>query len=227
MTPRHPPRALGSLTTPIRPPPRRRAEARPRDDPPNRAPVRSPKITISRPPGVSRRDGLRQPTMAGPPGEPKGPRSASQRSATVARGSTFHVHGEITPLPRLIRVSCLRDQRPDCQGTAARPDDEREDRSLPALHSVRTDWPLARGRGPREGRPRPATSAAVDFCPRSRQFESIAIRTVDPGTREGGRRGASDGGGRSRRGPRRRERLWGKALKSRGRGFPRRSLERR
>jgi hypothetical protein len=146
MTPRHPPRALGGLTTPTRPPRRRGARG-----------PRPPKWTGSsrcRPPvcaaarGVVRRGGPLIPSTAGrrrPFPRQEGPTSPR---AFVER--------LFLPLPRRLSNSrCLRDRRPDCQ---------RRDRGRrrippgviprPGPFSAPT-WPLTRGRGSERRCPAP------------------------------------------------------------------------
>lgn len=107
MTPRHPPRALRSLTTPIRPPPPRGAWGPPgRDDP---DPARSTSRIRGR--GVVRRGGLhqRRSLVRGGPSDAR--RLAARRGPPP--GIRFHVRGEIVPLPHLLRscVACVTNHR--------------------------------------------------------------------------------------------------------------------
>ena len=162
MTPRHPPRALRSLTTPTRPPPIARER-------PSRGAAVTPRSRLCR---GRRRLATRRPPIfrvtipcAGRPA----PRRADPRSVRV------HVRGEtwIVPLPRCrLRLTCLRDQPPDCQRARGRDADRGEARTRPASA-------LAAGQGARPSR---ATAP-----PRTQRGDGIAEQTRDRAPGDPGR----------------------------------------
>jgi len=176
MTPRHPPRALGGLTTPTRPPP-----PTPKPEGP-----RSPGWTgtaRSKPPvcvcvcaaarGVVRRCGppfLRLRGDASPPST-----GGSAVSPRVLREI------DIATTTQTLVSRCLRDRRPDCQrrqggrrqvppGVAPGP------RPFPA-----PSWPLTRGRGSRTGCPAPhpaGAETATDIRPESPPAPAVPGRAT-------------------------------------------------
>jgi hypothetical protein len=83
-----------------------------------------------------------------------GPRVLPGSVRVHVRGESDRCHD---PLP-MLRLSCLRDQPPDCQRAPGGDDRRGAAAGAPSGHrrSIRPHWPPARGRGRPWGRPRPA-----------------------------------------------------------------------
>jgi hypothetical protein len=127
MTPRHPPRALRSLTTPIRPPhPGRRPRRAGNPAATTKAAGPSPRLARGR--GVSRR-------------------GAPSLRVTISLSVRVHCCGEKdSATTTLAWLSCLRDQPPNCQRATGRAPDGAGG-SPPSRLREHPDWPPARGRG--------------------------------------------------------------------------------
>ena len=157
MTPRHPPRALGGLTTPTRPPPPPEAEASRRGR--DRSGVASSLPSVPRP--AASCDG------AGRPSSTAGDASPPSTGRAVA---SPRVRREIDlPLPRRLsnRDACVTNNRivkdETQRGPTTVPPGASPDPDLPA-----PTWPLARGRGsPRLPRPAPSRGGAIPDRPAS------------------------------------------------------------
>jgi hypothetical protein len=189
------------LTTPIRPPPL----ARRRTDPGARQRPESSGRSASRDAPASTSHDVWSLGMAG--------RETRRRVSGPSLRVHIHVRGEIVPLPHFACVCCLRDQPPDCQRATARVGGGgRDAEASRPIRRLRTDWPPARGRGPREkapprarrvgngiGRPglrrNPGHAMEVDRCScRRRTFVGSRRAPSDKG---GGADAALDDGGPS------------------------------
>jgi hypothetical protein len=105
MTPRHPPRALRSLTTPIRPPP---GEVENPSRPPRSRPGA---MRVPNPRPAASHDAAASTSHDSGPWKCSAARRFAARRA-LPKG-VFHVRGEIVPLPHLLRlcVACVTNHR--------------------------------------------------------------------------------------------------------------------
>jgi hypothetical protein len=143
MTPRHPPRALRSLTTPIRSPPAR-----------ERSTARKARVTF---PSIRLTDGRRLATRSRPCWVTIPNAGRSLLSERVPRSVRVHCIVERLVVPLPLACGCLacvtdhrivKEQRPNSASAGERT-------PLPCYRSD-PPWPLARGRG--RVRPRPSPS---------------------------------------------------------------------
>ena len=184
MTPRHPPRALGGLTTPTRPPPPTRGpkasrRAGDRDDAMQTSRLcRGPRRRATRRTAHSRLRGTRPfPRQEGP----SSPRAFVERL--------------ILPLPRRLsnRDACVTNNR--IVKDATRADKGLRPGSLPNWSRPAPSWPLARGRGSHRGCPAPHPAEA--------ETHSTTPHIAPPRQVRGGRRRSRTvavAGGESERG---------------------------
>ncbi len=176
MTPRHPPRALGGLTTPTRPPPSTRGECLASRKGTVRRELKPPVCAAAR--GVVRRGGppIFDCGATRPPLDGGGLVPPRVRREIVLATTT-----------QTLESRCLRDQRPDCQRRS-----EGRRRSRPGLPPTRTSRPPP-GRWP--------GGEAARGCPAPHPAGAEAFPTdpPPPDIAPPRRSGAGDGGARRSR----------------------------